>query len=294
MEMVEHQLKQKLHRLLRGGGQNETRLVLAGAGMTIVQHVGGRFEAAAGGDETYVQDDDGIVLSQRRASYDGPGMGTNDTLDIEPVQFKVWSGETGLYNLLDGSFLDADWLLNRPACGLENKDLRAMTGFKYALLEAQVFLDERLWKAFDAAPREDNKALKVAVRAVGDGVSSGALASPVDMAVRVLAQGVPDELKPHTAQVLVDINAAVDAAAADLGDAPDEEALRLALIARLSTLKRTVHFKTFHPDRAARSGLGVELATKMAAWLEEVYAYILRRRLGDGGDAEEQVTFERA
>ena len=27
------------------------------------------------------------------------------------------------------------------------------------------------------------------------------LTSPVDMAVRVLAQGVSDELKPHTAQV---------------------------------------------------------------------------------------------
>ena len=94
--------------------------------------------------------------------------------------------------------------------------------------------------------------------------------------------------------MLVDINAAVDAVAAEMGEEPDEEALRVALIAKLSTLKRTVHFKTFHPDRAGRSGLGVEMATAMAAWLEEVYTYILRRRLGDGSAVEEGPVFERA
>ena len=41
-------------------------------------------------------------------------------------------------------------------------------------------------------------------------------------------------------QVLADINAVVDAVAVEMGEAPDEEALRLNLIARLSTLKRTV------------------------------------------------------
>ena len=45
-----------------------------------------------------------------------------------------------------------------------------------------------------------------------------------------------------------------------------------ALIAKLQTLKRTVHFKAFHPDRAARSGMGVEEATTMAAWIEQVGA----------------------
>lgn len=124
------------------------------------------------------------------------------------------------------------------------------------------------------------------MRSVGDGVSTGRLASPVDMAVRVLAQGVPEELKPHTAKVLADIEAAVEEAAAALGGAPEEEALRAAIVARLQTLKRTVHFKAYHPDRAARSGLGVELATTMAAWLEQVYSYILKRRLGAASDAE--------
>lgn len=128
---------------------------------------------------------------------------------------------------------------------------------------------------------------------MGDGESSSALASPVDMAVRVLAQGVPDALKPHTAQVLKDIDDAVESVASALGEEPDEQTLREALLARLSTLKRTKHFKTYHPDRAGRSGLDSEQCTSMAAWLEEVYTYILRRRLGGASEAPE-VVVERA
>ena len=299
MRMIEHQLKQKLQRILSGGGggQSESRLVLAGAGMTVVHHVGGSFESALDdrGQEmaVYVPEDDGIALTTHAA----PNFCGDDpeaaTLDAEPVQWKQFGGFSGLYNLLDGSLIDEGWLLNHPGKGLEEGDIRSMSGYRYALLEAQVFLDERLWTAFDGAPRKDNKALKVAVRAVGEGESTGVLASPIDMAVRVLAQGVQDELKPHTAKVLADIDAAVDEVATALGSAPEEEALRAALIAKLHTLKRTVHFKAFHPDRAARSGLSVELCTTMAAWLEEVYSYILKRRLGDGG-AEGEVVVERA
>ena len=133
MRMVEHQLKQKLVRL-QLGDHTETRLVLAGAGMTVVHHVGGRFENVHSDEDTqgeavYVPDD-GITLNTRRASYDGPGMGTNDTLSEEPVQWKAWSGETGLYNLLDGSFLDDTWLLNHPGKGLEERDIKAMPGYK--------------------------------------------------------------------------------------------------------------------------------------------------------------------
>ena len=112
-----------------------------------------------------------------------------------------------------------------------------------------------------------------------------------------MALGVHESLKPHTARVLADIEAAVEATAAEMGAEPEEEALRQALVARLSTLKRTVHFKAYHPDRAARSGLGVEDATAMAAWLEEVYTYILRRRLRDGesgGGGAGEVVVERA
>jgi len=308
MRMVEHQLKQKLQRTISGRAENDTRLVLAGAGLTIVQHVGGHFQQemdpSMGGaaEARYVPEDDGIVLSTRHAlGGTGPGACGNATLAAEPVQWKAFSGCSGLYNLLDGSLIDEDELLDHPGKGLEARDVRAMVGYKYALLEAQVFLDERLWSAFDAAPRADAKALKVAVRRIGDGESSGALASPIDMAVRVLAQGVADELKPHTAQVLVDIQQAVEAAADELAEAmpvidstrcsPDEEDLRRALLSRLTTLKRTVHFKAYHPDRTRHSGLSVEHATTMAAWLEEVYTYILRRRLG--GEGEEQVVFER-
>ena len=299
MRMVEHQLKQRLSRLLAGGEQSGSRLVLAGAGMTIVQHVGGGFESAVddNGQESavYVPEADGITLSVTAASYEGPGATGRATLEDEPVQWKELGGSSGLYNLLDGSLIAEEELLNHPNKGLESRDVGAMTGFKYALLEAQVYLDERLWKAFDAAPRKDNKALKVAVRAVGEGVSTGVLASPVDMAVRVLAHGVPDDLKPHTAKVLADIDAAVESVATEMGAAPEEEALRLALIAKLHTLKRTVHFKAYHPDRVARSGLGIEEATTMAAWLEEVYTYILKRRLRDGGGSadEGEVVVER-
>jgi len=297
MRMVEHQLKQKMQRLLsqQAAQQSDTRLVLAGAGLTIVQDVGGHFESATDedGEETavYVPEDGATLSTLAASSILGPA-----DMNAEPVQWKQFGGFSGLYNLLDGSLIDEHWMLNRPGKGLEDRDLRAMTGYKYALLEAQVFLHERLWQAFEAAPRPDNKALKVAVRAVGEGVSTGALASPVDMAVRVLAHGVPDELKPHTARVLADIDAAVEGVAQELGSEPEAEALRAALVARLHTLKRTVHFKTFHPDRAGRVGLGVEQATTMAAWLEEVYSYILKRRLGDGGAAasEAEVVVERA
>ena len=81
----------------------------------------------------------------------------------------------------------------------------------------------------------------------------------------------------------------------EISDAPEEEALRKVLIAKLSTLKRTVHFKAYHPDRIARTGLSAEQAHVMSSWLEEVYSYILRRRLRDGHAAaaeEEQVVFE--
>ena len=203
-------------------------------------------------------------------------------------------GTTGIYNLLDGSFVDEDELLNHPNKGLEAKDVRGMAGFKYALLEAQMYLDERLWVGFDAAPRADNKALKVAVRAIGDGESSGVLASPVDMTVRVLAQGVPEALKAHTAKVLADIERAVEAVGEEMGEAPDEDALRLALISKLATLKRTVHFKTYHPDRAGKSGLSTEDATTMAAWLEQCYSYVLKKRLKQGGEEAEGAVFERA
>lgn len=295
MRMIEHQLKQKLRRLQLGGANEETRLVLAGAGMTIVQHLGGSFQEAGEGQQAlYVPEDDSVRLTTHRgAAYDGEALHT--ALSDEPVQWKTWGGTTGVYNLLDGSFVDECELLNHANKGLEAKDVRAMAGFKYALLEAQVYLDERLWVAFDAAPRADNKALKVAVRAIGDGESSGVLASPVDMTVRVLSQGVSDALKPHTAKVLEDIERVVEAAGEEMGEAPDEEALRLLLITKLSTLKRTVHFKAYHPDRASRSGLGVEDATTMAAWLEQLYSYMLKRRLKQGGDAEgEGAVFERA
>jgi hypothetical protein len=81
--------------------------------------------------------------------------------------------------------------------------------------------------------------------------------------------------------------------AAEMGEEAEAAVVRQALIARLSTIKRTVHFKQYHPDRAARSGLSVEQATTLSAWLEEVYSYILRRRLGDRRAGDEQVVVER-
>jgi hypothetical protein len=45
MRMIEHQLKQKLRRLSIAERQaSETRLTLAGAGLTVVEHVGGSFQ----------------------------------------------------------------------------------------------------------------------------------------------------------------------------------------------------------------------------------------------------------
>lgn len=299
MRMIEYQLKQKLRQLSLGGPSRcaESRLVLAGAGMTVVSDVGGSFESALNDEgeevQNYVPDNNQIELSTHAATF-GTGEWSAD-LDTEPVQWKQFGGFCGLYNLLDGSLIDESWTLNHPGKGLEDRDINAMSGFKYALLEAQLFCDERIWAAFDAQPRKDNQALKVAVRGVGDGQSSGQLGSPVDMAVRVLAQGVPDELKPHTAKVVAEIEAAVETVAGEMGADPDEQALRAALVSRLHTLKRTVHFKAYHPDRQRVSGgLNLEHATTMAAWLEEVYSYILRRRLGDGGGGEAaQVVVER-
>ena len=300
MRMVEHQLKQKLRSIGNNDKPSETRLVLAGAGMTVVQNVGGGFESSIDdhtGQEVgvYVPEDNSIALSSHSVGFMGPATetsGSGPTLQEEPVQWKQFGGWSGLYNLLDGSFLEERELLSHPGKGLEEKDVNAMVGYRYALLEAQLYLMESLWHAFNAAPRANNKAVKVAVREVGDGVSTGVLSSPVDMAVRVLAQSVPEPLKPHTAKVISEIEEAVDEVATQM-DGHAEETLRFALIQKLKSLKRTVHFKTYHPDRRAKSGLSIEEATTMAAWLEEVYSYILKRRLKDGGgDERDKVVVE--
>ena len=98
MRMVEHQLRKKFHQH-QLGQRAETRLVLAGAGMTVVQHVGGRFELGGpNSDEAvYVQDDDdSTAITLQRAYQLGPGSVGNATLEVEPIQWKTFSGCSGL------------------------------------------------------------------------------------------------------------------------------------------------------------------------------------------------------
>ena len=91
--------------------------------------------------------------------------------------------------------------------------------------------------------------------------------APSGLCVRCLARRVPDALKPHTARVLADINAGVDAVVVELGDAPEEEALASAARKAAEMMKRPASFVGLYDDSA--SGASDASLVAFAAFAEE-------------------------
>ena len=269
LRMIEVQLLRKLQeRRQKPELEAGLPLVLANAGMTMVEELHGAFHmvefstacfrSSGGGSQArFLTAAEGARPEWSESEPPGwcpeqPGL-----VDFAPPHFV--GGKPQLYNLVSGDAHLFRESLSHPA---KQFDLSAATSSNlvYGLVEVQACLCEDLWKAYNGMPRTGAN-LKTATwtlfdhpqAAQGWGKTSGLVANPVeDVAVRAQVLGAPERIRNKAMQVLEHLSHVVQQAHADCSQSeagPAAEDLREALHNALKDQKHQLLLE-WHPDKS--------------------------------------------